>query len=423
MGFERSHVHSQQALAVYAESLAAGGVVALFGDSSLGLAERLTELGARSVHVWDPDPVRARVAAGRVPQGVTVHAYGDAGGPKREVDLAVVPDLGLFADVPEVIARSRDLVGQSGVVLLSAANRDAAEGHGGRAFEYYELFDLVARDFKGVNMIAELPFHGVALVALGDEGEAAEVSVDTQLAGAARVPQRFVVLASQRDVELDPYMVVELPGAPAAGEPEAAARLALAHSAANQAAALAESAAKQATALAESAAKQAAAHGERTAALEAALADRDRQLSELSSQVEQLRAAAESPEGSAAEVRRYEDMLGERAALARSLQVELERRDQMVRELVELLQEKQKESEKASPPAQEPGPADVNADVDADVELREENGRLRALMDSLALEAARRESDAQAMAWKVSELERRLEDGTSPASPGRGRNL
>jgi hypothetical protein len=399
MGFERSHVHSQQALAVYAESLAAGGVVALFGDSSLGLAERLTELGASSVHVWDPDPVRARGQAGRVPQGVTVHAYGEAGSPKREVDLAVVPDLGLFADVPEVIARSRDLVGQSGVVLLGAANRDAAEGHGGcegRAFEYYELFDLVARDFKGVNMIAELPFHGVALVALGDQGEAAEVSVDTQLAGAARVPQRFVVLASQRDVELDPYMVVELPGA--TGEPEAAARRV----------AIAESAAKQAAALAESAAKQAAAHGERTAALEAALADRASQLSELSSQVEQLRAAAESPEGNAVEVRRYEDMLGERAALARSLQVELERRDQMVRELVELLQEKEKEREKASPPAQEPGPADVDADVDAG-DLREENGRLRALMDSLALEAARRESDARAMAWTVSELERRLE--------------
>ena len=40
-------VHPQHALAVYAESLAAGARVAVFGDSSLGLAAKLAELGVK----------------------------------------------------------------------------------------------------------------------------------------------------------------------------------------------------------------------------------------------------------------------------------------------------------------------------------------------------------------------------------------
>src|SRR5271165_1665739 len=64
-------VHPQQTIAVYAESLAAGGTVALFGDSSLGLAALLLELGASAVHVLDPDPRRAHVQAERAPEGVT----------------------------------------------------------------------------------------------------------------------------------------------------------------------------------------------------------------------------------------------------------------------------------------------------------------------------------------------------------------
>ena len=60
-------------------------------------------------------------------------------------------------------------------------------------------------------MIAQLPFHGVALAEVGDEDESPAVSVDTQLADADRAPEAFVALASQRGTSLDPYAIVELP--------------------------------------------------------------------------------------------------------------------------------------------------------------------------------------------------------------------
>src|SRR5580704_8514005 len=67
MDSSASRVHPQHVLAVYAESLVAGARVAVFGDASIGLAARLSEQGAHSVHVWDPDSARARIEAERAP--------------------------------------------------------------------------------------------------------------------------------------------------------------------------------------------------------------------------------------------------------------------------------------------------------------------------------------------------------------------
>jgi hypothetical protein len=399
-------VNPQHALAVYAESLAAGATVALFGDASLGLGDRLVGLGASSVHVWDPESHRARIEADRAPAGVIVRAYETPGTRPRNMDLAIVPDLGLFKDAPLLLSRVRELVGDDGVLLVGARNRDASGSEQARAFEYYELFDLVAGHFRAVTMVAELPFHGVALVTLGEDGDSSGVSVDTQLAGEARVADRFVVLASQRDVTPQPYTVVELPSAPderASAEFGAALR------------------------------SQAA----RTEQVEALLRDRDREVAALALQVEHFRAealaagasvaglqeAARRAEGSevravtverelaqlteanASESRRFEDILQERARTARSLEADLARRDQMVRELVDTLEER------VEAPAPQVPAAPVNDD------LSEENGRLRELLDALALDVARREAEARAAAWTVSELEHRLERATSPAEP------
>jgi hypothetical protein len=414
-------VHPQQALAVYAESLASGGRVALFGDSSLGLGERLVDLGARSVEVWDPDARRARVEAEREPEAVSIKAYETAGPRLRNVDLAIVADLGLFDDPAAVLVRARDLVGDDGLLVVAAANGDAPRAEGSRAFEYYELFDLVAAHFASVTMIAELPFHGVALVALGEEGESSGVSVDTQLAGEARVPERFVVVAGQRDVPSPPHTVVELPLSPReddTGALKAAVRTEVA----------------------------------RTEQVEAVLRERDRQVAELSLHIERLEAAvraavahaaaqaadastaaggqldevsrrAQSAEARAtmfereltqigeanvAEIRRFEDILKERSHTARSLETELARRDQMVRELVDTLDER----EERPAPSALPPPADDG--------LSEENARLRELLDALALDVARREAEARAAAWTVSELEHRLQKAASsePAPEG-----
>jgi len=403
-------VHPQQALAVYAESLAAGGTVALFGDSSLGLAERLVDLGARSVQAWDPDARRARLQGERADDAIVVRPY-ETGGPRpRNVDLAIVADLGLFADAAEVLARVRDIVGDDGVLVVGATNREVAKAEGARAFEYYELFELVAKHFAIVTMIAELPFHGVALVPLGEDGESSGVSVDTQLAGDARVADRFVVVASQRDVAPQPYTVVEVPTAQ-----EEAPRAEL------------DAALRAQVALTQQA--------------EARLRDRDRQVAELSSEVQRLEAAgraaglaaaelqelsrradstearasgferelAKLNEANAAEIQRFEDILKERARAARELEAELARRDQMVRDLVATLDEGVESLVVA--------PSEPVALAPANDDLSEENARLRELLDALALDVARREAEARASAWTVSELEHRLQGAMSSGQP------
>jgi len=170
----------QQALAVYAEPLVAGRRVVVFGESDTGVAERLTELGARTV--------------------VSVAPGEDAGDLRPATfDLALVPDLGAFDDAATVLAVIRRVVGENGAALVAAA---------AEAIDYYELFDLVAREFVDVRMIAQVPFHGVALAELGTEDESPAVSVDTQLVGQAREPDVFVALASQRGASLDPYAIV-----------------------------------------------------------------------------------------------------------------------------------------------------------------------------------------------------------------------
>ncbi len=155
-------VHPQQALAIYAEQLAAGRRVLVFADPASGLLERFEALEAETVVLVGPDDNLDELRGGRF-------------------DLALVADLGLFDRPEELLACVRRLVGESGVAMVAATNRDASGAlpsvrepgstpesapSGARAFDYYALFDLVAREFADVRMIAQLPFHGVALPVL-----------------------------------------------------------------------------------------------------------------------------------------------------------------------------------------------------------------------------------------------------------------
>jgi hypothetical protein len=218
MDSTRPRVHPQEALAVYAEPLAVGRRVAVFGDASTGLGSRLVELGARSVQVWDPDFDRATREGDRAPRGVVVHPFlGDEPESRAGAfDLVLVPDLGGFEDAEELVARIRRLVGDTGAALIAApSGGESRPSEDGEGLDYYELFDLVAQEFRDVVMVAELAFRGVALVELGEgEGGSPSVSVDTQLAEGERAPRGFLALASERGVRLDPYAIVELPGLP-----------------------------------------------------------------------------------------------------------------------------------------------------------------------------------------------------------------
>jgi hypothetical protein len=438
-------VHPQHALAVYAESLTAGARVALFGDSSVGLAERVVGQGAHEVQVWDPDFARARAEVERAPRGVNVHAYSNQDVAVREVDLAIVADLGLFGDVSGLIGRLRRMVGQDGVAIIAARSAEISREDGVRAFDYYELFDLVAAEFQSVRMVAQLSFFGVALVELGDQDESTGVNVDTQLGESGRAPEAFVVVASQRDARLDAYSIVELPSPPRPesddGEALAQAQLRAAWLTSQLQDLRTEMARTERSmgavpALEESLRGRAA----RAVELEKALAERGRELAELSSEVEEMRAAAAAGRVAAVQVEelalraeraerrsqaleqelakaadaqsrelvRLEEVLRERAKGARVLEIEVARGEQMVRDLVATLDEVQGAPAR-SPAETEPEEGSTEGmRADGSRALTDENARLQAQLDALALDLARREGDAQATAWQIAELERQL---------------
>jgi hypothetical protein len=432
-----SGTRPELALAIYAEALVAQSVVAVLGDSSTGMGELLLALGARAAYVLDPDASRVSVQAATAPRGVTVRALAlDEIGARRaarDFDLVMVPDLGMFVDPAALLADVRRMVGEEGVVLVGAANAEASsfsalavQSGGSRAFDYYELFDLVAQEFDSVRMIAQLPFSGVTLAELSDEEEAAAalggVSVDTQL-GDDATPTFFFALASQRDVRLDPYTIVQLPVSPGQDAVEAA-----------------RMSEHEATVMRELQAR--AARADAAAGLEAALQERSRQLAVVSARLDEAQAEiqalklqgaeeldeligrvdrAEKRAASALAVQaeleqeltlvdahpadheRLEVVLKERARVVRELEEELARRDRLVRDLAGALEEAHESSLGGTPPASA-GPAE---------------GALKERLDALALDLARRESSARAADWTIAELERRLaiaEQGATPPS-------
>jgi hypothetical protein len=194
------------AICVYAEPLVVGRRVVVVGDASLGLGERLLELGARTVHVYHPGSDRP---AGTPVRGLVVEELpaGEFDVRDGAFDVAIVPDL-LVAQAPaEFLARLRRVLSKGGSALIGAR----AESDSPEAVEYYELYERVALQFSHVRMIAEVPFAGVALADLSLEGDAPEVTVETQLEGDPSPPERFFALASQDDVRLSEYAIVQLP--------------------------------------------------------------------------------------------------------------------------------------------------------------------------------------------------------------------
>ena len=484
-------VHPQHALAIYAESLATGARVAVFGDASLGLAARLADVGAQAVHLWDPDGDRARTAADRAPHGVTVRPYAEQDADLRPIDLAIVSDLGLFADPSAIVRRVRRMVGEEGVAIIVAANaetgRAPATDPRSRSFDYYDLFDLVAPEFDSVRMVAQLPFQGIALVELGEEEEAPGVNVDTQLGESGRPPDAFVVIASQRGARLEPYAIVQLASAPPRPEPAAAhdddtARIRRARederlaerAAVDSARAADRDALLQAQLRAEMLGSQVddlrrrlseseragdtvaaleeslRARSAQAAELETSFAARGRELLDLSAEVEEMRSAAEAGRIAAAQVEEValrsdraerrlavveqelakggdtqsreladmEQVLRERSQAVRSLEAEVARRDQIVHDLVDTLEELEGRAPAAPETAPDAAPGEAASLVaGASHALAEENARLRAQLDALALDLARREGETQAMVWRITELERSLAQVAEPSAP------
>ncbi len=226
-----------RALVVLAEALVSGKRVLVVGDARLELDALLAELGARVVHVYDPSltasPERGTVV--RPTQVVRPMPEGDFDVRDGAFDLAIVPDVASIDDPAALLARLRRVVGTDGAVMCAASNPDGPHATGtsnaSLTMDYYALYDLASLQFENVRMIAAMPFNGLTLAELGQDEVDSAVRVDTQLAGERPAPSAFIALASQSDVALDAYTVIELDGqvpvaAMRAPDPEASAALA-----------------------------------------------------------------------------------------------------------------------------------------------------------------------------------------------------
>jgi hypothetical protein len=218
------------ALSVYVEPLVADARVAVIGDVELGLHERLLELGARTVHLFDPDPERVARTADEVPRGVSVRMLRDDFDVRDGAfDLVVIPDLGTLPDPAGSIVRLRRVVDPRGAVVAMGRARTQQQQHGDASddetfpemapavVDYAELYDLFALQFESVTMNGVLPFVGVVFAELG-AGDDLAVSVDTRLV-APDAPAVFVVVAGRESSALDPYAIVQVAGELQLAEP------------------------------------------------------------------------------------------------------------------------------------------------------------------------------------------------------------
>lgn len=473
------------ALLVYAEPLASGAYAVVVGDAESSVAEQLLEIGARSVHVFDPDARRAASASRSAPRGVTVHALAaDLEVRDGAFDLAVVPDLSLLEDPTRTLGRLRRAVAARGAVVAMArvrsddapANDDTVKPFaaevGDGSLEYAELYELFANEFEDVLLAGVVPFRGVVFAQLGTDDDAPAVSVDTRLAS-GDAPEIFVVVArnanDDEQTALDPYAIVQLPEAAeiVAEEPRGfdAAAVAAAQLRVGVLAAQLDEAREnislldarsadmltrleRATAERDSALTRAmelevilsaaqhtmAALERRLLEAEQGMLERDDQLAALSAELdarasleggapsaEEIRAQAERAanaeaalalhvadlaqvvEAHTVETAGYEEQLRERARVIAGLERELGRRETLVKELIASLEESRESAGgdvvfEAATPLAAVAPR-------RDPALEEEVVRLRAKLDELAGEVARREGELTARAWRISELE------------------
>lgn len=199
-------------LATFAETLLRGRRVALIGNSADDLAERLASASGRRVHVFDPDVRRAGATIATRRGGsdsVSIAPFDDdLGAHTGAFDAVVVPDLAAIGDPAQNLARVASILSPRGVLVLAAENAGAAEHRG--SIGYYELYDLVAAHFDHVTMHGEAPFAGYTVANFAVEGEP-PVTIDASLMESAEEPSWFVVVASHVAVEVEPYMLVQVP--------------------------------------------------------------------------------------------------------------------------------------------------------------------------------------------------------------------
>jgi len=217
-------VSSSIALAAFAEFLLEGRRVVVFGDATSSLSTELVERGARGVHVYDPDPTRAALAAGRNrSKQISVTPLDEADLAVRDgaFEVAIVEDLSQAQEPASLLKRARRALAARGTAIVACPNPEAklsllprtGADRGSTALGYYDLYDAVSAEFSEVRMLGQTPFVGYAIVDFAPEGEP-DVDIDTELVpGGAEEPEWFVAIASREPVECGAFGIVQLPTA------------------------------------------------------------------------------------------------------------------------------------------------------------------------------------------------------------------
>lgn len=210
-------LHPTWVLGAFCEALVSGRRVAVLGDGSTGLAEVLAPVAGRRLYALDPDPQRTATNLARSPQrGASRISYlvldDDLDAQAGAFDVVIVADLGDFDDPRELLRHTRELLGRRGVAVVAAANRGSAVAGGARNgdLDYYGLYDTLAAEFAHVRSFGQAPFVGFAVADFAAEGEPA-VTIDSSLCRDAEEPRWFIMVASDRAVEIEPYTLVQVP--------------------------------------------------------------------------------------------------------------------------------------------------------------------------------------------------------------------
>src|SRR5450432_1132159 len=216
---ETSLLEPSIALAAYAEPLAANRRVLVFGSALGALSLQLLERGARAVHVCDPDAVRVAEAAARNRSTqITFSTLADSDLSVRDgaFEVALIENLGAF-NALSILKKVHRALAPRGVAVIACPNPDAAfpllraSNPSATALDYYALYDAVAAEFEHVRMLGQTPFVGYAIADFSAAGEP-EPALDTSFVpGGAEEPDVFIALASEHEVRLDEFAVIQLP--------------------------------------------------------------------------------------------------------------------------------------------------------------------------------------------------------------------
>jgi len=218
---ETTSLQPSIALCAYAEPLASNRRVLVFGNALGSLPAQLMERGARSVHVCDIDAVRVSEAAARNRSTqIAFSSLADSDLSLRDAafELAVVDNLGAYD--PLLLLRTvKRALGSRGAAVIACPNPEAAfpllrsspRNAAATSLDYYALYDAVAAEFEHVRMLGQTPFVGYAIADFSASGEP-EPALDTSFVpGGAEEPDFFIALASNQELRLDEFAVIQLP--------------------------------------------------------------------------------------------------------------------------------------------------------------------------------------------------------------------